>query len=84
MDDLTTLPISLDDHENWVTAAMFTKDNRYIISGELKGIVRKYPIETISLVNETCGFLTRELTQAEWKNYVGADVPYKPNKCNNK
>ncbi|MHC1705561.1 MAG: hypothetical protein AB9846_16795 [Tenuifilaceae bacterium] len=84
MDDLTTLPISLDDHENWVTASMFTKDNRYIISGDNKGIVRKFPIETISLVNETCGYLTRELTQAEWKNYVGADVPYKPNKCNNK
>lgn len=83
MDDLATLPIALDDHDSWATAVMFTNDNRYVISGELKGMVRKYPLETITLINESCGFLTRELTQGEWKNYVGVDVPYKPSKCNN-
>lgn len=83
MDDLKTLPIIFDDHGEWVTSIMFTKDDKYIISGDKTGNIRKHPTDVKTLVEGYCGFLSRELNQSEWNNYVGADIPYKPTKCTN-
>ena len=84
MDDLKTLPIVFDDHETWVTSVMFTQDDKYVISGDKKGIIRKLPTGISTLIDGYCGFLSRDLTQSEWQNYVGTDIPYKPTKCVNR
>ena len=83
MGDLKTLPIVFDDHGAWVTSIMFTNDDKYIISGDKDGNVRKLPTNVKTLIDGYCGFLSRELTQSEWSNYVGTDIPYKPTKCIN-
>jgi len=84
MDDLKTLPIVFDDHDAWVTSVMFTKDDKYVVSGDKNGKIRKLPTDVKTMVEGYCGFLSRELTQNEWLNYVGTDIPYKPTKCINR
>jgi WD40 repeat protein len=84
MDDLRALPIVFDDHGSWVTSVMFTKDDKYLISGDKDGNIRSFPTDVNSLIVGFCNFLSRELTQSEWQNYVGTDIPYKPTKCNNR
>ena len=84
MDDLNTLPIVFDDHETWVTSVMFSKDDKYLISGDKNGNIRMFPTEISLLVDGYCDFLSRDLTQSEWTNYVGIDIPYKPTKCANR
>ncbi len=84
MDDLRTLPIVFDDHGSWVTSVMFTKDDKYLISGDKDGNIRSFPTDVNSLIVGFCDFLSRELTQSEWQNYVGTDIPYKPTKCINR
>lgn len=84
MDDLKTLPIVFDDHDAWVTSVMFTKDDKYVVSGDKNGKIRKLPTDVKIMVEGYCGFLTRELTPNEWQNYVGTDIPYKPTKCINR
>jgi WD40 repeat protein len=81
MDDLNTLPIVFDDHATWVTSIMFTEDDKFVISGDKNGNVRKLPTEINSIIKDYCGFLSRDLSQSEWQSYVGIDIPYKPTKC---
>jgi WD40 repeat protein len=84
LDDLKTLPIVFDDHGNWVTSVAFTKGNKYIISGDKDGNLRQLPTGVNTLIDSYCSYLTRELTQSEWNNYVGTDITYKPTKCVNR
>jgi hypothetical protein len=84
MEDLKTLPIVFDDHGNWATSISFTKDNKYVISGDKDGNLRQLPTDVNTLIDSYCSYLTRELTQSEWNNYVGTDITYKPTKCVNR
>jgi WD40 repeat protein len=81
LDDLNTLPIVYDDHATWVTSALFTGDNKYVISGDKNGNLRMLPTEITTIIDDYCSYLSRDLTQSEWQNYVGTDIPYKPTKC---
>lgn len=83
IDDLKTLPIIYKDDGAWVTTVKFTNDDMYLLSGNKDGKIRKFPTSVNTLIDEYCGFLNRELTQSEWANYVGSDIPYKPTKCKN-
>jgi hypothetical protein len=81
LDDLNTLPVVYDDHATWVTTIMFTGDDKYVMSGDKNGNVRRLPVEINSLTEQYCSYLTRDLSQSEWQSYAGTDVPYKPTKC---
>lgn len=81
LDDLNTLPVVFDDHATWVTSLMFTSDNKFIISGDKNGNLRKLPVDITTLIKDYCSFLTRDLSLSEWQNYVGTDILYNPNKC---
>lgn len=83
INDLNTLPVVINDSGAWITSAIFTKDDNFILTGDKIGDIRKYPVNAKVFVDEYCQYLTRTLTEEEWKNYVGEDIPYNPNKCNN-
>jgi WD40 repeat protein len=83
INDLNTLPVVFDDHATWVTSIMFTKDDKFVISGDKSGNLRTLPTAIGTVIKDYCSYLSRDLTQAEWQNYVGTDIPYKPTKCNN-
>ena len=82
LDDLNTLPVVFDDYESWVTTVMFSNDSKYVIAGGRYGRIRIYPVEISTMANDYCNYLTRSLSQEEWNNYVGEDIPYNPIKCN--
>jgi len=84
LDDLGTLPVVFDDHGTWVTSVIFTKDDKQIISGDKDGNIRKYYTDIKLLLDGFCSYLSSDLTQNEWQNYVGTDIPYKPSKCVNR
>ncbi|MEX0981201.1 MAG: hypothetical protein WD577_09400 [Bacteroidales bacterium] len=84
VDDLNSLPIVFDEHATWVTSIVFSDDDKYVISGDKDGNLRNLPIEISSIAIEYCDYLTRDLTENEWQNYIGTDIPYKPAKCNNR
>lgn len=81
LDDLNTLPVVFDDFESWVTAVMFSGNGKDLVAGGRNGNMRVYPLEIDSMIDEYCGYLTRELTFDEWNSYVGEDITYNPNKC---
>jgi WD40 repeat protein len=83
IDDLNTLPIVFDDHANWVTAVEFTSDDKYVMSGVRNGNLKALPTEIGTIINDYCGYLSRDLTENEWQNYVALDIDYKPAKCTN-
>lgn len=82
VDDLKTLPIIIKDNPTWVTSVKFTNDDKFLVSGDKEGRIRILPTAVTMFIDDFCGFLTRELSQNEWANYVGFDIPYKPTKCN--
>jgi hypothetical protein len=81
LDDLNTLPVVFDDHEMWVTAVRFSPNGEVVVSGDRNGNLRFLPTDVNNIIASYCPFLTRPFTNEEWQNYVGADIPYKPNKC---
>lgn len=83
LNDLNTLPIIYTDHPDWVTSVVFTADGKHVVTGDKKGNIKLFATDVNQLIAEYCDYLTRELTEAEWQNYVGTDIEYKPDKCNN-
>jgi len=81
MSDLNTLPIVLSDHDNWATTVIFSNDSKFVYTGDKQGLIRKYPLNIENFLQGYCDFLKRDLTEDEWKNYVGEDIDYKPYKC---
>lgn len=81
LDDLNTLPIVLDDQNNWCTAICFSSDDEYIFAGDKAGNIRKYPVDISAMVGKFCNYLPRRMNTDEWSSYVGEDIPYDPAKC---
>lgn len=81
VNDLNTLPIVINDHNDWATKVIFSSDGQYLFTGDKVGNIRSFPISVNNLVQNFCNYLKRDLTEEEWKNYVGEDIPYKPHKC---
>jgi WD40 repeat protein len=75
--DLTEPPITLADNEGFVLVMQFSPDGQLIVSGAYEGkqnIVSR-PTNTGAMVGDICKLVSRNMTQAEWNNYVGKDIP---------
>lgn len=74
--DPKKLPQVLDDHLSWVLTASFDPSGKKIISGSADNYIRVWPIEPSVLANRICELINRNLTEAEWNEYVGPTIPY--------
>ncbi len=70
------LPQVLDDHLSWVLTASFDPSGKNIISGSADNYIRVWPLEPEVLANRICELIKRNLTEAEWNEYVGPTIPY--------
>jgi WD40 repeat protein len=78
LDNLSEYPLVLDDHGDWVWSAAFTHDDRQLLVG-LHGIaitLKSWPTDVDALSKSLCGYVSRNLTRAEWELYVGNHLPY--------
>jgi WD40 repeat protein len=75
--DLTEPPVILADNEGFVLVMQFSPDGQMIISGESGGgnnlIGRASHADY--LARDICNLITRNMTQEEWNQYVGKDIP---------
>jgi len=76
MSDSRKLPLVLDDHNDWVMTACFSPDGQRIISGSRDNFIRFWPVYHKELADRVCELVSRNLTEAEWKEYLGEGVPY--------
>ncbi|WP_258104553.1 WD40 repeat domain-containing protein [Marinoscillum sp. MHG1-6] len=70
------LPIVLDDHEDWVMTVSYSRDGKQIITGSKDNFIRIWQVDPEVLADRICDALNRNLTEEEWKEYVGQDIPY--------
>jgi hypothetical protein len=63
-------------HDNDVNTVAFSPDGKWVISGSGDGTARVWLWRAEDLIDLACSRLTRNLTQAEWRQYLG-DEPYR-------
>ena len=71
-DDLQNQPIELIDHEAYISSLAYSHD--HLITGDFKGIVRRFPLDSRELVTPLCGKISRQLTEDEWLEFVADDI----------
>jgi len=77
MTDLTNPPISMDDNSGFVFSVSISSDGKYLVSGSAdEDRLISRPTEAGMLASKICDLVTRDITEEEWKTYVGEDVPY--------
>ncbi len=82
VNELDELPIKMTDNDAYVWDIEFTKDSQYIIAGCGDGDIRLWPTNPDLLSQTMCNELKRNMSEEEWKTYVGNDIAYR-NTCIN-
>jgi WD40 repeat protein len=54
----------------------FSPDGKSVISGSFDGTVRIWIYRPEDLIADACSRVTRNLTRAEWQQYIGDALPY--------
>ena len=70
------LPTVLEDHGNWVWDLDFHPDGKNLVTASADGLIRYYPTVSDDMASKLCGFITRNMSDTEWRQYVGEGVPY--------
>lgn len=60
-----------------VSSVAFNSDGTELFTHDSEGNAYKWSVDTDALVALACTRLTRNLTQQEWRTYVGAEEPYR-------
>lgn len=82
MDKPGELPIVLKGNGSYIWDIAFTGDGRYLIAGGNNGETRVWPTDASDMASELCGMLNRNMTDDEWKRYIGTSVEFR-NTCKN-
>jgi hypothetical protein len=70
-------PMVFSENNGFVLAVCFSKNSNYFYSGSVdfpRFIGR--PSEPAEMAKDFCGLIGRNLTETEWDEYFGADIPY--------
>jgi len=75
---MTGQEIARMTHDSSSNIVVFSPDGKYVASGSGDGDVRVWVWQTKDLISHACARVTRNLTRAEWKKYIGDALPYEP------
>ncbi|WP_109829958.1 WD40 repeat domain-containing protein [Reichenbachiella versicolor] len=70
------LPLIMDDHSDWVFTASFTPNGNQVVSGSKDKHIRIWELNHEVLANRLCYLLNRNMTDSEWKEFVGPTINY--------
>jgi WD40 repeat protein len=65
------LPIVMDNNNGFIWDIAFTPGSDYLIAACSESEIRIWPTDPALLAEQICPKLTRNMTQDEWKKYVG-------------
>ena len=70
-------PMVFDENNGFILAVCFSKDSRYFYSGgvDFPRFIGR-PSESATMAGDFCSLLSRNLTQSEWTQYFGSELPY--------
>ncbi len=78
LEDFRKLPVILDDHNDWVLTGSFNQAGTQVITAGADEYIRKWPVDPAVFALRICHFVNRALTQEEWNEFIGEDIPYQP------
>ncbi|MEO9870756.1 WD40 repeat domain-containing protein [Ekhidna sp.] len=76
LSDSRKLPIILDDHNDWVFTGSFNPSGSQVITGGGDEYIRTWPVDPAFFASRICELVDRSLTQEEWNEFVGINIPY--------
>lgn len=82
LDFIEDLPIKMDNNNGFIWDISFSSDSKYLIAAGHESEIRVWPTDPQLLANQICPLLKRNMTEEEWKKYVGDDIKYE-NTCVN-
>ncbi len=71
LDSPDDIPIEMDNNNGYVWDIEFSKSSDYLISACSESEIRVWPTDPSLLADKICPKLSRNMTQDEWKKYVG-------------
>lgn len=74
--DSRKLPIILDDHDDWVFTGSFNPLGTQVITGGGDEYIRTWPVDPAYFAFRICALINRNLSQEEWEEFVGKNIPY--------
>ena len=77
LENINDLPITLDDHSDWVWGADFADDGKQVLTASSDNLLRIYPTQAQDMVANLCARAGRNFEEKEWKQYVSAGEPYR-------
>ncbi len=76
-------PVEIKAHEAWALSLAFSKDGKYLVSGDNAENIFVWASKTDYMADLICSKVNRNMTKSEWENYVGLDLDYQKT-CSNK
>ena len=78
-EDINAAPIIISEHNTWIYSIIFSKDAKRIISADADGNILITIIDIEILKNKVKGNLTKNMSENNWKKYVGEGIEYDSN-----
>jgi WD40 repeat protein len=75
------LPLQLIDHQTFITSLFVHEESQRLVVGEIDGTLKYYELRPEKLVDLLCEAGVSPLTEVEWIQYVGDQLPYEPFEC---
>ncbi|MCF8369985.1 MAG: hypothetical protein K9H64_00080 [Bacteroidales bacterium] len=69
-------PFLIEDHDSWVMSVVFSSDGNQLVSASNDKTIKLFETNTDLLSSKICGMVNRNLSESEWKSYVGKDIEY--------
>ncbi len=77
------LPTVLNDHNDWVWDMDFHPEGNSLVTASADGLLRYYETQSDNMASQLCDYVSRNLSDTEWRQYVGEDIDY-VNTCEGK
>jgi WD40 repeat protein len=73
---LGELPIVVTDNPGWIWGCAFSPDGNALAVSSSDRSIHLIPTHSELMVGQIAPHITRNLTEVEWEEYIGTDVPY--------